>query len=220
MGQLLSALADDFVGHDRLLALCRDQAPKYGNDDPRADEIAARVVASFGRQMREYPSPSPDAIHYGMLGSVTSHTKLGAVTAASANGRRAGETLSDGGSPSQGANRRGPTATLRSLAKPDYRLVPGGAAINLMLAPGTVAGDQGLARLADLLKSYIAMGGEQLQVNVVDGGTLRRAFVEPERYRDLVVRVAGFTAYFVTLTPELQREIIARSEAVRRSWLG
>ena len=214
LDQLLAALADDFAGHERVRALCRDRAPKYGNDEPRADEVAVRAVASFGWQMRAYASASPHALHYGMLGSVTSHTKMGAATAASADGRRSGETLSDGGSPSQGANRRGPTATLRSLAKPDYRLVPGGAAINLMLSPASVAGDEGLARLSDLLKSYIAMGGEQLQVNVVDGDTLRRAAADPDRYRDLVVRVAGFTAYFVTLTPELQREIIARSEAL------
>jgi len=214
LDELLAALAGDFGGHERIHALCRERAPKYGNDDPRADGVAVHVVESFGRLMRAYPSPSPHALHYGMLGSVTSHTKMGAATAASADGRRAGETLSDGGSPSQGANRRGPTATLRSLAKPDYRLVPGGAAINLMLSPASVAGEDGLSRLADLLKSYIAMGGEQLQVNVVDGDTLRRAAADPERYRELVVRVAGFTAYFVTLTPELQAEIIVRSEAL------
>jgi formate C-acetyltransferase len=84
-----------------------------------------------------------------------------------------------------------------------------------MLAPSAVSGEAGLARLANLLRSYIALGGEQLQVNVTDGETLRRAVAEPEQHRDLVVRVAGFTAYFVTLTPELQQEIIARAEAVR-----
>jgi pyruvate formate-lyase/glycerol dehydratase family glycyl radical enzyme len=214
LDKLVAALEDGFVGHERVCALCRDRAPKYGNDEPRADEVAVRAVESFGRLMRAYPSPSPHALHYGMLGSVTSHTKMGAATAASADGRRSGETLSDGGSPSQGANRRGPTATLRSLAKPDYRLVPGGAAINLMLSPVSVSGEAGLSRLTELLKGYVAMGGEQLQINVVDGDTLRRAAADPDRYRDLVVRVAGFTAYFVTLTPELQWEIIARSDAL------
>jgi formate C-acetyltransferase len=148
-----------------------------------------------------------------MLGSVLSHTTMGAKTAASANGRLAGETLSDGGSPSQGCNRSGATATLRSLSKADYRLVPGGAAINLRLSPDHVQGEHGLARLTSLLKSYMAMGGEQLQVTVVDADTLERARRQPDRYRDLVVRVAGFTAYFVTLTPELQQEIVARAEA-------
>ncbi len=147
-----------------------------------------------------------------MFGSVLSHTSMGALTAATPNGRRAGETLSDGGSPSQGCNRRGATATLRSLAKADYRLAPGGAAINLRLVPGHFAGPEGIDRLTALLKTYIEMGGEQLQVNLVSAETLRQAQTNPSAYRDLVVRVAGFTAYFVTLTPELQRELVARAE--------
>jgi pyruvate-formate lyase len=148
-----------------------------------------------------------------MLGSVLSHTRMGEETAASANGRRAGETLSDGGSPSQGCNRQGATATLRSLARADYRTVPGGVAINLRLSPRHLEGEEGVQRLADLLKTYVALGGEQLQVTVVDADTLRGALETPQRYQDLVVRVAGFTAYFVTLEPALQREIVARAEA-------
>jgi formate C-acetyltransferase len=211
--ELLTALQSDFCGHERVLNLCRNHAPKYGNDDDRADAVAVQVIESYGRQMRRYPSPYPHAVHYAMLGSVLSHTTMGEKTAASANGRHVGETLSDGGSPSQGYNRRGATATLRSLSKADYRLVPGGAAINLRLSPDQLAGDEGLDRLVSLLKSYIALGGEQLQVTVVDTDTLRRALEAPESYRDLVVRVAGFTAYFVTLTPALQQEIVARAEA-------
>ena len=137
---------------------------------------------------------------------------MGEKTAASANGRLAGETLSDGGSPSQGCNRNGATATLRSLSKADYQLVPGGAAINLRLSPQYLQGADGLEKLVNLLKTYIAMGGEQLQVNVVDADTLKQALENPEEHRDLVVRVAGFTAYFVTLTPAIQQEIIARTE--------
>jgi pyruvate-formate lyase len=132
-----------------------------------------------------------------MLGSVLSHTSMGEGTVASANGRRAGETLSDDGSPSQGCNRRGATATLRSLARADYRTAPGGAAINLRLSPRHLEGEEGVQRLVDLLQTYVALGGEQLQVTVVDANTLRQALEQPDRYRDLVVRVAGFTAYFV-----------------------
>jgi len=212
MDELLTVLDANFQGYDRVQLLCQN-APKYGNDDDRADALAVRVIESFGHQMRDYPSPSPHAIHYGMLGSVLSHTSMGEKTAASANGRLAGETLSDGGSPSQGCNRSGATATLRSLAKADYRLVPGGAAINLRLSPHDLQGADGLKKLVSLLKTYIAMGGEQLQVNVVDTDTLRKALKNPEQHRDLVVRVAGFTAYFVTLTPAIQQEIVARTEA-------
>lgn len=212
MAELLLALAADFQGHDRLLSLCHN-SPKYGNDDDRADTIAVRVIESFGHQMRNYPSPSPHSIHYGMLGSVLSHTSMGEKTAASANGRHAGETLSDGGSPSQGCNQNGATATLRSLVKADYSLVPGGAAINLRLSPQYLNETDGLEKLAYLLKTYISMGGEQLQVNVVDAETLQLALENPDQYRDLVVRVAGFTAYFVTLNYSIQQEIIARTEA-------
>ena len=212
MDELLAALDENFQGYERVRVLCQN-APKYGNDDDRADALAVRAIESFGHQMRDYPSLSAHAIHYGMLGSVLNHTRMGEQTAASANGRLAGETLSDGGSPSQGCNRNGATATLRSLSKADHRLVPGGAAINLRLSPQHLQGADGLEKLANLLKTYIAMGGEQLQINVVDSDTFRLALENPEQHRDLVVRVAGFTAYFVSLPPAMQQEIVARSEA-------
>jgi formate C-acetyltransferase len=212
MDELLAALRDGFIGHERVRFLCLNRAPKYGNDDDRADRIAVRVIESFGRQMKAYPARQPNAVHYAMFGSVMSHTSMGAVTAASANGRLSGQTLSDGGSPTQGCNRSGATATLRSLAKADYRLAPGGAAINLRLLPSQLQGERGLERLINLLKTYVAMEGEQLQVTAVDASTLRAAQRQPDQYRDLVVRVAGFTAYFVSLKPELQQEILARAE--------
>lgn len=211
LDELLAALRANFEGYRLIRSLCQTHAPKYGNDDERADTLAVQVIESFGKQMRAYPSPSPRAIHYGMIGSVLNHTNMGSKTAASANGRLASETLSDGGSPSQGCNRKGATATLRSLSKPDYRLVPGGAAINIRLSPKYLEGDEGISRLVSLLKGYVQMGGEQLQVNVVDHETLQRALEQPEQYRDLVVRVAGFTAYFVSLPYDLQQEVLSRS---------
>jgi formate C-acetyltransferase len=111
----------------------------------------------------------------------------------------------------QGCNRRGATATLRSMAKADYRLAPGGAALNLRLSPEHFEGEAGLELLLNLLKTYFALGGEQVQVNMVSKETLRRALECPEDYRDLVVRVAGFTAYFVSLSADLQQELAARS---------
>jgi len=224
MDDLLAALQANFSGYDKLRAFCRQRAPQYGNDDDRADAIAVRAVASFGRQVKAYsdgawqacqardPSAVRRAYHYAMFGSVLSHTSMGALTAASANGRLAGETLSDGGSPTQGCNHSGPTATLRSLSRPDYHLAPGGAALNLRLSPSHFTGEDGLELLASLVRSYVAMGGEQLQVNMVSTATLRRARQDPQEYRDLVVRVAGFTAYFVSLPLELQDEVISRAE--------
>jgi formate C-acetyltransferase len=224
MDELLAALQANFSGHERLRTFCQQHAPQYGNDDDRADEIAARVVASFGRQVKAYsegawralqarePFAQRRAFHYAMFGSVLSHTSMGALTAASANGRLAGETLSDGGSPSQGANHSGATATLCSLSRPDYRLAPGGAALNLRLSPDHFKGRAGLDLLASLVRTYMSQGGEQLQVNMVSAATLRSAREDPQAYRDLVVRVAGFTAYFVSLPDELQAEVISRAE--------
>jgi formate C-acetyltransferase len=221
---LTAALRGNFEGYENLRQFALHRAPKYGNDDENADTIAVRVIESFGRQVKRYsedawqtrrsrqPQAARQAYHFAMFGSVLSHTSMGALTAASANGRLAGQTLSDGGSPSQGCNRLGATATLRSLAKADYTLAPGGAALNLRLSPDHFAGEAGLDLLASLLETYIKTGGEQIQVNMVSGETLRRALAEPEAYRDLVVRVAGFTAYFVSLTPELQQEILLRAE--------
>ncbi len=221
---LANALRADFAGWESLRQFGLHRAPKYGNDDERADAIAARAIESFGRQVKAYSAEAwqarqarePQAVrrayHFAMFGSVLSHTSMGALTAASANGRLAGQTLSDGGSPSQGCNRLGATATLRSMAKGDYRHAPGGAALNLRLSPEHFSGEAGLELLTSLLTTYTHAGGEQLQVNMVSGETLRRARQEPEAYRDLVVRVAGFTAYFVSLPPELQEEIAARAE--------
>jgi len=136
---------------------------------------------------------------------------VGALTAATPDGRLAGQTLSDGGSPVQGASRSGATTALRSMAKADYILAPGGAAMNLRLSPAHFEGQAGLDLLADMLKTYFDLGGEQIQVNMVSRETLQKALENPGAYRDLVVRVAGFTAYFVSLSPELQAEVAARA---------
>lgn len=220
---LASALRSNYNSAEQLRQFCLNRAPKYGNDNDSADGIGVGIVASFGRQVKTYsdqawlarlahePGAVRSAYHYAMFGSVLHHTGMGALTAASANGRLARQTLSDGGSPAHGANRSGATATLRSMAKPDYRLAPGGAALNLRLSPGHFSGEEGRSRLSSILRTYFDLGGEQIQVNMVSAETLRSAVQNPEAYRDLVVRVAGFTAYFVSLSPELQAEVIARA---------
>jgi trans-4-hydroxy-L-proline dehydratase len=223
MPELLDALRENFSGREPLRLVCRNRLPKYGNDDDRADDVAVRIIESFGRQVKAYSDQAWDesakrdpaalrrAYHYAMFGSVLSHTSMGALTAASADGRLAGQTLSDGGSPVQGCSRRGATAALKSLAKADYSLAPGGAAMNLRLSPEHYEGQAGIELLADLLKTYVALGGIQLQVSMVSKEALRRALEDPGAYRDLVVRVAGFTAYFVSLPADLQHEILERS---------
>ncbi|HEX8958668.1 MAG TPA: pyruvate formate lyase family protein, partial [Solirubrobacterales bacterium] len=190
----------------RLLA-----CPKYGNDDDSVDDLARRLVRTFAEAV--VGAPAPDGwLTFPMIGSVWGHIQMGEATAATADGRRRGQSLSDGGSPSQGRSRAGATAALRSVAKLDHRLIPGGEAINLTLSPGSLAGERGLDNLVALLQAYVSLGGEQLQVNVVDRATLEAAQANPDLYRHLVVRVAGFCAFFTCLDAENQREIIARTE--------
>jgi formate C-acetyltransferase len=212
LADLLEVLRADFAVpggealRHRLLA-----CPKYGNDDDSVDALAHRLAATFARAVVGVPRPA-GWHNFPMIGSVWGHIQMGAATAATADGRRSCQALSDGGSPSQGRSRSGATAALRSVAKLDHVLIPGGEAINLTLSPGCLAGEAGVDNLAALLRGYFSLGGEQLQVNVVDRATLEAAQANPEAYRHLIVRVAGFCAFFTCLDQETQREIIARTE--------
>jgi formate C-acetyltransferase len=143
--------------------------------------------------------------------STTCHVYFGSVTGATADGRHAWEPLSDGISPTQGADRRGPTAVIQSAAKMDHART-GGTLLNQKFSPSLVAGESGLENLAHLVRSYFKLDGHHIQFNIVTAETLREAQREPEKHRDLIVRVAGYSDYFCDLTPALQGEIIARTE--------
>jgi formate C-acetyltransferase len=133
------------------------------------------------------------------------------VTGAMPDGRKAGLPLSEGISPVQGADRRGPTAVIRSAAKMDH-LKTGGTLLNMKFTPSLVAGEDGINKWANLVRSYFKMDGHHMQFNVVRAETLRKAQADPESYRDLIVRVAGYSDYFCDLAVELQDEIITRTE--------
>jgi pyruvate-formate lyase len=141
----------------------------------------------------------------------TSHVYFGSVTGAMPDGRRAGVPLSEGISPVQGADRRGPTAVFRSAAKMDH-VKTGGTLLNMKFTPSVLAGDGGIRHLAGLVRSYFKLDGHHVQFNVVRAATLRAAQADPSSHRDLIVRVAGYSDYFCDLSPELQDEIIARTE--------
>jgi formate C-acetyltransferase len=143
--------------------------------------------------------------------STTVHVYFGSVTGAMPDGRRAWQPLSDGISPVQGADRKGPTAVIQSAARMDH-VRTGGTLLNQKFSPQLVEGDVGLDALTHLVRSYFTLGGHHIQFNVVTAATLRAAQAEPEKYRDLIVRVAGYSDYFCDLTPGLQEEIIARTE--------
>jgi formate C-acetyltransferase len=148
--------------------------------------------------------------HIDML-PTTCHIYFGSVTAATPDGRRAWSPLSEGISPVQGADRRGPTAVLKSAAKMDHTRT-GGTLLNQKFTPSLLADDAGLDALVQLVRSYFRLGGHHIQFNVVDAATLRKAQKNPEQYRDLIVRVAGYSDYFCDLSEALQEEIIARTE--------
>jgi formate C-acetyltransferase len=210
MAELAVALAANFEGHEKTRLLLWNRTPKYGNDDDAADDLAREVFNAFHDEVNGRKNTRGGVYRVNWL-STTCHVYFGSLTGATADGRRAGEALSDGISPVQGADRRGPTAVIRSAARMDHART-GGTLLNQKFTPRVLEGEAGLAHLAQLVRSYFKLDGHHIQFNVVTAETLRAAQVEPEKHRDLIVRVAGYSDYFCDLTAALQNEIIARTE--------
>jgi pyruvate formate-lyase/glycerol dehydratase family glycyl radical enzyme len=210
MGRLLRTLGGDFRNDEKTRRLLLNRTPRYGNDDERADAITREVFEMYFRAVDDRPNMRGGRYRINLL-PTTVHIYFGKKTGASADGRRAGEPLSEGISPVQGADRCGPTAVLKSAAKIDH-LRTGGTLLNQKFTPQLLAGDEGIARLGHLVRAYFGMNGHHVQFNVVDVATLRAAQAHPEKYRDLIVRVAGYSDYFVDIGPDLQEEIIKRTE--------
>jgi formate C-acetyltransferase len=212
MGELLDALEADFEGHEAVRQLCLN-APKYGNDDPYADAIGRDIEDTFCRLCHRYPSAFGGELDVRYV-TITAHIPFGAVLGATSDGRRAGEPVSEGVSPSQGADRNGPTASLISTAKTrsDGRKQRAARLLNMKLSPSATQGPDGTRKLMSLIRSACDLKLWHLQFNIVNRQTLLAAQQDPERYRNLLVRVAGYSAYFVDLSPQLQNEIINRTE--------
>jgi len=210
MGTLLEALDNNFQGQEALRALLQNRTPRYGNDDDAADAIMRRVFDAFYRLVEGRPNARGGEYHIDML-PTTCHIYFGAMTGATPDGRLAHQPLSEGISPVQGADRRGPTAVIRSAAKMDH-VRTGGTLLNQKFMPRLLETDEGLAGLAQLIRTYFALGGHHIQFNVVSADTLREAQRKPEEHHDLIVRVAGYSDYFCDLGRDLQEEIIARTE--------
>jgi formate C-acetyltransferase len=209
MAELASALSSDWVGYDYLHALAKNKVPLFGNDDESVDALAVRVFNSFMEVLEGRTSWRGGQYHADFL-STTCHVYFGGKTAATPDGRKAGQPLSDGTSPSHGADRSGPTAVMNSLARLDQAR-SGGTLLNQRFTPGALAGEQGARKLATLVRGYFKQGGHHVQFNVVDAKTLKAAKASPEEYRNLLVRVAGYSDYFVDLDERHQDEIIART---------
>jgi formate C-acetyltransferase len=210
MDELLRALDADFAGCEKLRLQLWNKTPKYGNDDAYADAILRSVFDAFYDGINGRPNTRGGMYRVNYL-STTCHVYFGSVTGATPDGRHAWEPLSDGISPTQGADRHGPTAVILSAAKLDHART-GGTLLNQKFSPQLVAGESGLEHLAQLVRAYFKLDGHHIQFNVVTAETLREAQREPEKHRDLIVRVAGYSDYFCDLTPALQGEIIARTE--------
>lgn len=187
-----------------------EQDSFYGNDDDCADNIMKRVYNSLFESIDGKPNTKGTEYHLNML-STTCHVYFGKMLGASANGRFAHLPESDGTSPSHGADRNGPTAVIKSLAKMD-QTKSGGTLLNQRFLPSVLASEQDLDKLVSLIRSYFTLGGHHIQFNVVDSATLKNAQTHPDEYRNLLVRVAGYSDYFVDLDQDHQEEIISRTE--------
>jgi formate C-acetyltransferase len=210
MAELLDALAANFEGHEKTRQVLLNKTPKYGNDDEYADALLAELFNAFYDEVNGRKNTKGGCYRVNYL-STTCHVYFGSVTGATPDGRRAYEPLSDGISPVQGADRRGPTAVLKSAARMDHART-GGTLLNQKFTPQLLEGEEGIDKLAHLVRSYFKLDGHHIQFNVVTAETLRAAQQNPEKYRDLIVRVAGYSDYFCDLTTALQNEIIARTE--------
>jgi len=207
---LVGACDRDFEGEEPLRQSLRNRMPKYGNDDDDADDLMVRTFETLFGLIDGRPNGKGGAYRLEML-PTTSHVYFGSVTGATPDGRRSGTPLSEGISPVQGADRHGPTAVLRSAGKMDH-VKTGGTLLNLKFTPRFLETEEGIDRLAALVRGYFRLGGHHVQFNVVRAETLRAAQADPASHRDLIVRVAGYSDYFCDLSRELQEEIISRTE--------
>jgi formate C-acetyltransferase len=210
MADVLKILSADFSGFEKTRLLFLNRTPKYGNDDDYADNIMLQVFETYYSAVNGRKNTKGGTYRINLL-PTTCHVYFGSVTGATPDGRKAGTPLSEGISPVQGSDRHGPTAVLKSAGKMDH-IRTGGTLLNQKFSPQLLASEKGIDNLLHLIRSYFTMGGHHIQFNVINAQTLRDAQAHPEQYRDLIVRVAGYSDYFCDLGKSLQDEIIARTE--------
>ncbi|MHA1495685.1 MAG: glycyl radical protein [Candidatus Thorarchaeota archaeon] len=213
MNELLEGMKTDFEDNEFMRMTLLNKTPKYGNDDDFADEIAQSVFEAYFDTIDGRPNTKGGEYRVNLL-PTTVHVYFGQVTGATPDGRKAGTPLSDGISPSHGADKHGPTAVITSVAKIDHSKT-GGTLLNQKFMPDVLVDQEGRRKLADLVKSYFKLGGHHIQFNVIRAETLRDAQEHPENYLNLIVRVAGYSDYFVNIGKDLQNEILARTEQNR-----
>lgn len=210
MDEILSAVANNFEGKEKMRQFIMNRTPFFGNDDDYADSIAVKVYDDLVDAIEGHPNTRGGKTQLNML-STTCHNYFGSVCGASVNGRMAKFAISDGTSPAHGADTNGPTSVIKSLGKLD-QTKSGGTLLNVRFVPSLLKREEDLKKLVSLIRTYFNMGGHHIQFNIVDTQTLLDAQKMPEDYKDLLVRVAGYSDYFNDMTEQLQNEIIARTE--------
>jgi len=210
METLLNAISKNYEGAEKLRQRIINRTPFFGNDDDYADSIAVRVYNDLLDAIDGKPNVKGGQYHLNML-STTCHVYFGKVLGATSNGRLAGKAISDGTSPSHGCDTHGPTAVVRSLGKLD-QVKSGGTLLNLRFVPSLLKREKDVEKLGHLIRSYFTLGGHHIQFNIVDTATLLAAQACPEDYKDLMVRMAGYSDYFNDMNADLQQEIIDRTE--------
>ena len=211
MDHLLKAISANFDGYEVLRQRIINNTPFFGNDDAKADDIAVKVYNDLFDLIDGRPNGKEGGKYHMNMLSTTCHNYFGNVMGATPDGRLAGKAISDGTSPAHGADTHGPTAVIRSLGKLD-QVKSGGTLLNIRFLPDLLRSDESIAKLGSLIRSYFSLGGHHIQFNIVDNATLLAARKNPEEYRDLMVRVAGYSDYFNDLHDNLKQEIIDRTE--------
>ena len=210
MDEILKACEDNWQSEEVMRQYIRNHTPFFGNDDEYADSIAVRVYDDLVKAIEGRPNTRGGQTHLNML-STTCHNYFGSVCGATPNGRLAHFAISDGTSPSHGSDTHGPTAVIKSLGKLD-QTKSGGTLLNVRFVPALLKREEDMRKLGHLIRTYFRHGGHHIQFNIVDTATLLDAQQHPDQYRDLLVRVAGYSDYFNDMTEQLQNEIIARTE--------
>ena len=210
MDEILKAVAKNWEGEEKMRQYIRNHTPFFGNDDAYADTIAVRVYDDLVKAIEGRPNTRGGKTELNML-STTCHNYFGSVCGATPNGRMAHFAISDGTSPAHGSDSHGPTAVIKSLGKLD-QTKSGGTLLNVRFVPALLKREEDQKKLGSLIRTYFKFGGHHIQFNIVDTATLYDAQKHPDEYKDLLVRVAGYSDYFNDMTEQLQNEIIARTE--------
>ncbi len=209
--ELITAMSADFVGFEEMRRRIRKIVPRYGNNKPYVDSLARDVASYFCKEVEKHRNPRGGLFVPGLY-SVSANVPIGKYIGATPNGRGAREPVAEACSPTHGSEQHGPTQAALSVAHLDHLLATNGTQYNQKFLPSALAGTKGLHALVDLIKTFFAEGGYHIQFNVISAQKLRDAQKHPEKYRDLVIRVAGYSAFFVDLDVSIQEDIIQRTE--------